>query len=123
MPNCAELVAIGAERIGFDDLGAGFDVGLMDAKYGFGVRDVKLVHAALRADGFIEQRTHGAVGDQDGLCESFVEIFDAHVFLLFASTVSPAKQSRANRAPANWALFPHIPAAGKKFVIIPSAEP
>ena len=33
-----ELVAIRAERIGLDDLRAGFDVGLVDSKDGFGVR-------------------------------------------------------------------------------------
>ncbi len=119
----AELVTIGAEGIGFNDLGAGFDVGLMDAKHGVAVGDVELVHAALRADGFIEQRAHGAVGDQDGVGESFVEIFDAHGLVLFATSVSPPNQVRAKRAPANRALLPHIPAAGKKFVIIPSAEP
>ena len=33
----AELVAVGAESIGLDDLGAGFEVGLMDAEDGVGV--------------------------------------------------------------------------------------
>src|SRR5271156_3407842 len=64
----AELVAIGAEGIGFDDLCAGFDVGLMDVKDGFAVGDVEFVHAALRADGFVEQGTHCAVADEDRLC-------------------------------------------------------
>ena len=63
----AELVAIGAEGIGLDDLRAGFDIGLMNVKDGFAVGDVELVHAALRADRFIEQRAHGAVADEDRL--------------------------------------------------------
>src|SRR5580658_8676984 len=73
-----ELVAIGAESIGLDDLRAGFDIGLMDVKDSFAVRDVELVDAALWADGFIEQRAHGAVADEDSPGQSFIEIFDAH---------------------------------------------
>jgi len=79
-----KLVAIGAEGIGFDDLRAGFDVDLMNVKDGFGMGDVELVSAALRADRFIEQGTHGAVGDQDHLAQAFIEIFNAHGLVLFA---------------------------------------
>ena len=75
-----ELVAIGAECVGFDDLRASFDIGLMDVKDGFAVGDVELVHAALRADRFVEQRAHGSVAYQDRLLQPFVEIFDAHRF-------------------------------------------
>src|SRR5277367_4997349 len=109
----AELVTVGTEGVGLDDLRAGFDVGLMNVKDGVAVGDVELVHAALRADGFIEQGTHGAVGDQDGLGESFIEIFDAHSFWFL-----PAPQ-----LPPSEALLPQGPATRKKFVIIPSAEP
>src|SRR5277367_1002756 len=109
----AELVAVGAEGIGLDDLRAGFDVGLMNVKDGVAVGDVELVHAALWPDGFIEQGTHGAIGDQNGLGESFVEIFDAHGFVFFASSRVPLKQT----------ALPQVTATRKKFVIIPSAEP
>ena len=34
---------------------------------GLAVRDIELVHAALRADGFIEQRAHRAVADENCL--------------------------------------------------------
>ena len=94
----AELVAIGAESIGLDDLRAGFDVGLMNVKNGFGVRDVELVHAALRAHGFIEQRAHGAVGDQDRLLQSFFEVFNAHGFLLLAGSPPDGESCPASEA-------------------------
>ena len=74
----AELVAVGAEGVGFDDLGAGFEVALMDVENGFGVEGVQLVHAALRADELVEQRAHGSVGDEDRVAEALVEVFDFH---------------------------------------------
>ena len=74
----AELVAVGAESIGLDDLGAGFEVALVDVEDGVGCERVELVHAALRADGFVKQRAHGAVNDQDGVAKAFVEGFNLH---------------------------------------------
>ena len=62
-----ELVAVGAKGIRFDDLRAGFDVGLVDAKDGFGVRGIQFVDGTLRADGLVEKRAHGAIGDEDGV--------------------------------------------------------
>ena len=85
MPNCDEFVAIGAERVGFDELRAGFDVGLMDVEHRFGVRGVEFVHAALRADGFVEQRAHGAIAYQDGVLQPLVEVFDSHASALALS--------------------------------------
>jgi len=57
---------------------ARFDVSLVNAKNGFRLRGVELVEAALRADGFVEQRSHGAVGDKDGVFQAFVEIENFH---------------------------------------------
>jgi hypothetical protein len=94
-------------------LRAGFDIGLMNFEDGVAVGDVELVHTALRADGFIEQRAHRAVSDQDYLAESFVEIFNAHGFLLFAGGV-PGREPDP---------LLDISAAGKKFVIIPFVVP
>src|SRR5580692_3813068 len=74
----AKLVAIGAESIGLDDLGAGIEVALVDVEDGVWDEGVELVHAALRADGFIKQRAHGAVNDQDGVAKTFVEGFNLH---------------------------------------------
>ena len=81
MPNWAELVAVGAEGIGLDDLCASFDVGLVHVKHRFGVRGIQFVDAALRSDGFVEQGAHGAVGDQNLLGQALVEIFNPHVRL------------------------------------------
>ena len=100
-----ELVAVGAEGIGFDELRAGFDVGLMNVEDGFAVRGVEFIHAALRAHGFVQQGAHGAVGDEDGAVQPFVEIFDTHA-LLVALSARPG------------AALPG-PAACKKFIIIP----
>ena len=41
-----ELEAVRAERIGFDDLRARFDVGLVNAEDGFGFRGVEFIEAA-----------------------------------------------------------------------------
>jgi hypothetical protein len=46
---------------------AGFDISLVDAKYGLGLRGVELIEAALRADRFVQKRTHSAIGDKDGV--------------------------------------------------------
>jgi hypothetical protein len=73
-----EFVPIRAEGIGLDYLSARFDVRLMDAKHGFRVRRIELVNAALRADCFVEERAHRPVGDEDGLFEALVEIFNSH---------------------------------------------
>ena len=98
-------MAIGAERIGFDELRAGFDVGLMDVEHGFAVGGVEFIHAALRADGLIEQRAHGAIGHEDGVLEPVVEIFDTHAWSV-ALSLSPSA-----------ALL--VRAGCKKFIIIP----
>jgi len=73
-----EFVAICAEGVGFNELRAGFDVGLVNAEYGFGVGGVELVDAALGASGFIEERAHGAVGDKEAVFEAVVEVVNSH---------------------------------------------
>ena len=69
-----ELEAIRAERIGLDDLRAGFDVGLVHAEDGFGLGGIQLVEAALRADSFVQHRAHRAIGDENRIFQPFVEI-------------------------------------------------
>ena len=78
----SQLVAIGAEGVRLDDLRAGFDISLMHVENGFGVGGVQFIDATLRADGFVEQRTHRAVGYQDLLSQPFVEVFDAHLAVI-----------------------------------------
>ena len=73
-----EFVAIRAECIGLNDLRARFDIGLMDAEDGFGCDEFSSSMRALRADGFVEQRAHRAVGDEHGVLEALVEIFNSH---------------------------------------------
>ena len=71
-------MAVGAEGICFDDLRAGFDVRLVDAKDGFGVGGIEFIDGALGADGLVEERAHGAIGDDDGVFQPVVEIFNSH---------------------------------------------
>ena len=71
-----ELETVGAESIGLDDLRAGLDVGLVHAKNGFGLGGIQLVKTALRAHGFVQQGAHRAVGDENGVFQTIVEILD-----------------------------------------------
>src|SRR6267142_6802073 len=74
-----ELEAIGAKSIGFDDLCAGFDIGLVHAEYGFRLGGVEFIEAALRADGFVQHGAHSAIGDEDGVFDAFVEVLNLHL--------------------------------------------
>src|SRR5258708_35587120 len=74
-----ELEAIGAERVGFDDLRARFDVGLVDAENSFRLGGIKFVETALRAHGFVQHRTHRAIGDENRGLQPFVEIENLQV--------------------------------------------
>ena len=73
-----ELGAIGAEGIGLNNLRAGLDIGLMNAKDCLGLGGVQLLKAALRADGLKQHGTHGAIGDEYGRFDSLLEICDFH---------------------------------------------
>src|SRR5882762_6431145 len=73
-----ELETVGAESIGFDDLRAGFDIGLVDAEDGFRLCGVEFIEAALRADGFVQHGAHGAIGDEDRVFDAFVEVENFH---------------------------------------------
>ena len=75
----SELVAIRAECIGLDDLRAGLDIQLMEAKDDFTVGRVQLIAGAMVADAFVQQRAHASVADEDGLFQAVVEIFNAHL--------------------------------------------
>ena len=58
-----ELKAIRAKRIGLDDLRAGLDVRLMNAKDSFGFSGIDFIETALRTDHFMQHRAHAAIGD------------------------------------------------------------
>ena len=73
-----ELMAVRAEGISFENLRACFQICLMDAKDGFGLRGIQLVEAALRAENFVEHGAHGSVGDKDGIAKALIEFFDLH---------------------------------------------
>ena len=75
---CAQLVPIGAERVGLDDVRAGFEIGHVHAKHFFGARGVQFVDAALRPESFVEQGAHGSVRDQHGVTQSLLKFFDSH---------------------------------------------
>ena len=80
-----ELEAIRAEGVGLDDLRAGFDVRLMHAKDRFGLGGVQLIEAALRAHRFVQHRTHGAIGDEDGIFQPLVEVLNFHGSIFLCS--------------------------------------
>jgi hypothetical protein len=73
-----EFETIGAEGVGLDEVRTSFDVSLVYAEDGFGFSGIELVEAALRAYGFMEERAHRAVGDEDGVFEPFVEVENSH---------------------------------------------
>jgi hypothetical protein len=73
-----KLRAIGAESIGFDDLGAGLDVCLMYVENGVRLGQVQFFKAALHADRFKKHSTHSAVGYEDVLFQALEEIVSLH---------------------------------------------
>src|SRR5258708_1333031 len=84
-----ELETVGAKSIGFDDLRAGFDIGLVDAEDGFRLGGVEFIEAALRANGLMQHGAHGAIGNEDRIFDAFVEVENFHrelgcsIWLLF----------------------------------------
>ena len=69
-----ELDAVRAEGVGFDDVGAGADVFLMDLGDQIGLGDVQRVEALVDEDALrIEHRPHRAVTDEDAIVEGFDE--------------------------------------------------
>ena len=93
----SKLETIRTESVGFDDLRAGFDIGLVHAKHGFRLGGVDFVKAALRADDFVQHRAHSAIGDEDGVLQPFIKIEDFH-------NVSARKINYA-RARTNFSVF------------------
>ncbi len=80
-----QLEAIRAEGIGLDDLRTGLDVGLVHAEDRFRLDGIHFVEAALRADGFVQQRAHRAIGDEDGMFQALVEIVDLQICRILSS--------------------------------------
>ena len=76
-----EFMAVRAESVGFENLRACFQVGLMDAEDGLGLGGIQLVEAMLRAENLVEHGAHGAVGDEDGIAKALVEFFNLHLGL------------------------------------------
>src|SRR6266571_5311566 len=77
-PERCEFETVGTEGVGLNNLGAGFNVGLVYAKYGLGLRSIQLIEAALRPDGFVQHRTHRAISDENRVFQPRVEIVDFH---------------------------------------------
>jgi hypothetical protein len=50
----------------------------MHANNRFGLRNIQLLKAALRADGFVQQRPHRSISDKDSVLDARVEIFNSH---------------------------------------------
>ncbi len=76
MPERREALAICAEGVGFEDLGAGFNVFLVDFANQGRERQVQFVVAAINENAFgVERRAHGAVGDEDAVSQRLLEFF------------------------------------------------
>jgi hypothetical protein len=73
-----ELQPIRAKRIGLDNLRARLDVGSVHSSNRVGLGQVEFLKAALRADGFVQQRSHRAIGDQNCVLQPLFEIVDLH---------------------------------------------
>jgi len=69
-----ELEAIRAKSIRLDDLCASFDVCLMNPEDSFGLGGVEFIKASLRADRFVQHRTHRAIGDENRIFQPFVKV-------------------------------------------------
>ena len=67
-PERAELDAVGAERVGLDDVGAGANVFLVHLGHQIRLRDVQGVEALVDEDALrVQHRPHRAVADEDPL--------------------------------------------------------
>src|SRR5258706_16224575 len=74
----AQLVPVCSKRIGFDDMSAGFEIGHVNTEDGLGARGIQFVHASLRPQGFVEQRSHRPVRDQHRIAQSLFKLFNLH---------------------------------------------
>src|SRR6266705_3552837 len=77
-PERCEFETVGTEGVGLNNLGAGFDVSLVYAKYGLWLRSIQLIEAALRAHGFVQHRTHRAISDENRVFQPLIEIVYFH---------------------------------------------
>ena len=73
----AQLDAIGAERVGLDDVGAGAEVFAVHAAHQIGVGEVQRLEAAIDEDALrVQLRAHRAVAHQHALFDGFEKSAD-----------------------------------------------
>ena len=74
-PVADQLVAVGAEGVGLDDVGAGPEVLPVDFLDEGGAGEVQLIEAAVDEDAAgVEHRAHRPVAEQDGLSQAVKEV-------------------------------------------------
>ena len=79
-PERAELDAVGAERVGLDDVRAGAHVGLVHLGDQVRLRQVQLVERPVEEDALrVQHRPHRAVADEHALVDRFEEGGPGHV--------------------------------------------
>ena len=67
--------AVGAEGVGFEDLGAGLEVLLVDGENQAGIGEIRLVVAAVDKDAAgVEDGAHGAIGEHGAVGEDVGEL-------------------------------------------------
>ena len=95
-----QLQAIGPEGVGLDDLGAGTQVGLMDADHQVGLRQVQVLECAIEEDTpGVQLGAHRAVADQhpsaQGVEEGLVHV-DAYLRVAEGCAWLPIGTSRSS---------------------------
>ena len=89
-----ELDAIGAERVGLENVGAGAEIVPVHFRHQVVLRQVQIVETAIEEDALgIEHRSHRPVADQDALVERFEKG-------LHGSAGPPARARRMDAPPA-----------------------
>src|SRR5439155_19185930 len=75
---CGQAGPRATERIGLENLGAGFDVLLVDAANQVWRREIELIEAAVDEDAArIEHGAHGAIGHHHTAGETFTKLLSA----------------------------------------------
>ncbi len=105
MPKAARRGRLGAEGVGLEDLGAGFDVLLVDLADQVGLRQVQLIEAAVdeHAAG-VEHGAHGAIGHDDATGQLIAKFLGAA-----AGSCLHGETSQKTASGTDIAIFPILP--------------
>src|ERR1700676_691256 len=80
----------------------------MNAKNGFRMGGIQLIHGALLAEGVVQQGAHGSVGDEEVLAQTLVEIVNSHSSLLPLINLCPPYYLGSIRCESHPRIFKYI---------------